>query len=119
MLHASCHCGAIRLGVPSEPDYLIDCNCSVCRRYGALWALYESATVELSGQLDQLAAYVWGKRSIRTMHCRVCGCVTRWEPITADAGGKFGINMRNFDSGVICGAKIRKFDGAETWAFPE
>jgi hypothetical protein len=53
------------------------------------------------------------------MHCGVCGCVTHWEPITADAGDKFGINMRNFDPALISGAKIRKFDGAETWTFLE
>jgi len=119
VLQASCHCGAIGLSVPSEPDHLVDCNCSLCHRYGALWALYEPATVGLSGRLDQLVAYVWGKRSIRTMHCGVCGCVTHWEPITADGGDKFGVNMRNSDPALINSVKTRKFDGAETWTFLE
>lgn len=119
MFYAGCHCGAIRLGVPSLPEQLIHCNCSICRRYGALWALYEIGTVELSGQLDQLAAYIWGKRSIRTMHCKNCGCVTHWEPITDSAGSKCGVNMRNFDPETISGVKIRKFDGGNTWTYLE
>jgi hypothetical protein len=60
MLRANCHCGAISLSVPSEPEYLIDCNCSICRRYGALWALYERVTVHFDGHPENTTAYVWG-----------------------------------------------------------
>jgi hypothetical protein len=117
MFHASCHCGAVRIRVPAQPAYVIDCNCSLCRRNGALWATYESDCVELSGQLDKLVAYIWGQRSIRTMFCGACGCVTHWEPITAEAGSRFGINMRNVDPEAISGVRVRKFDGAESWAY--
>jgi len=119
MLHGSCHCGAIRIAVESIPGYLIDCNCSICRRYGALWGLYQSEAIKFSGPLDQLTAYIWGKRSIRTLHCKVCGCVTHWEPITVDAGSKFGINMRNFESDAIRRVAIRKFDGENCWSYSE
>lgn len=116
MLTASCHCGAVRLQVPSVPAHLISCNCSICRRYGALWALYESSVVAVSGR-DSLAAYVWGKRTIRTMRCAICGCVTHWEPLDADAGQRFGVNMRNVDPALIDGVEVRRFDGADTWTY--
>jgi len=119
MPSASCHCGAISLTVPSRPEYLVDYNCSICRRYGALWAFYESATVKLVGHPESTTAYIWGQRSIQTMHCKICGCVTHWEPITSEAGTKFGINMRNFQPAVTAGVRIRKFDGAESWAYVE
>jgi len=117
MLRASCHCGAIHIAVPSEPEHLIDCNCSLCRRYGALWALYESEAVVLTARPEEMTAYVWGPRSIRTLRCNTCGCVTHWEPITPEAGSKFGVNMRNFDPGAIAGIRVRKFDGANTWEY--
>lgn len=119
MPRANCHCGAIGLTVPSGPDYLIDCNCSICRRYGILWALYESTNVEISGHPEGTVAYIWGERSIQTMHCRICGCVTHWEPLTSAAGTRFGVNMRNFESPVSAGVEVRKFDGAKSWAYVE
>ena len=33
-----CHCGNLRLCASREPDDLTQCNCSICRRLGALWA---------------------------------------------------------------------------------
>jgi len=117
MLLATCHCGAVKVGVPSAPEYLIDCNCSICRRIGALWALYESNSVELWGHPENATQYVWGRRTIRTMHCKVCGCATHWEPIDVSAGPRFGVNARNFEPQEIIGIRVRKFDGAETWDF--
>ena len=35
---ASCHCGACILAVAVAPVEVTDCNCSICRRYGVLWA---------------------------------------------------------------------------------
>jgi hypothetical protein len=41
------------------------------------------------------------------------------EPIEPNAapGTKFGINARNFDPTAVDGVRVRKFDGAETWAY--
>jgi hypothetical protein len=41
MLTASCHCGAVMVQVPRKPRSLTNCNCSMCRRYGVLWAYYK------------------------------------------------------------------------------
>lgn len=117
MIHGSCHCRAIRLAVPSQPEHLIDCNCSICRRHGALWSLYECNAVNISGRLNLLTPYVWGRRSIRIMHCSTCGCVTHWEPIGTQDQPKMGINMRNFDQLVMRDIKVRRFDGADSWAY--
>ena len=38
MIEASCHCGAVRLEIAQRPERLTSCNCSICRRLGALWA---------------------------------------------------------------------------------
>lgn len=44
LLQGSCHCGAVRLTLPSVPEKATKCNCSICRRLGGLWAYYECAT---------------------------------------------------------------------------
>ena len=117
MLEATCHCGAVKLQVQVAPDYLIDCNCSICRRNGALWALYDAASVEVKSNPSASVAYVWGAGTIRTMHCKVCGCTTHWEPIGANPDRRWGVNARNFAPLAIAGIKVRKFDGADTWAY--
>lgn len=38
MLVATGHRGVICVEVPRKPRQLTNCNCSICRRYGTLWA---------------------------------------------------------------------------------
>ena len=47
MIEASCHCGTAKLAVARAPRSLTDCNCSICRRYSALWAYYPASDVRL------------------------------------------------------------------------
>lgn len=48
MIEASCHCGAVRLEIDSPPPAEVnDCRCSICRRYGALWAYYAPERVRV------------------------------------------------------------------------
>jgi hypothetical protein len=117
MLTGTCHCGAIRIEVWELPQSLIDCNCSICRRTGAWWALYAAGAVRVAGHPEHTTAYVWGAKTIKTMRCSSCGCVTHWESLHPDPGAKLGVNMRNFDPEVMKTIRIRRFDGAASWAY--
>jgi hypothetical protein len=33
----SCHCGRVTFEIQAKLDSLVECNCSICRRRGALW----------------------------------------------------------------------------------
>ena len=116
MLAGSCHCGNVRLEVPDRPEALVLCNCSICRRNGALWAFYARDQMRLAGHPGHTAGYVFGPRTITTFHCTGCGCVTHWQPLTT-GGTKFGVNIRNFDPHEIGEVRLRRFDGAETWSY--
>ena len=116
-LEGSCHCGAVRLRLPHRPERATQCNCSICRRLGALWAFYDVGTVEVVGDPDATQDYVWGPRTLRTVRCRHCGCATHWLPLQAEPGAKHGVNLRNFEPALLEGLLIRQFDGAVTWSF--
>ena len=116
MLSTTCHCGAARLDVPEPPPFLVLCNCSICRRNGALWAFYEADAMRIEGR-EHAVAYVFGPKTIRTMHCGRCGCVTHWEPLVEKPGMKFGVNMRNFEPEQVGDARLRRFDGAVSWSY--
>ena len=117
MHQGSCHCGAVRLTLPSTPEVATKCNCSLCRRTGGPWVYFEFGTVTIEGLPDATAAYVQGDRTLRTIFCRMCGCVTHWEPIVPTPGGKHGVNLGNFDPALIAAVRVRRLDGADTWKF--
>lgn len=117
MLTATCHCGAVRVEVSRRPSRLVDCNCSICRRYGALWAYYNADTVRVIAKRGATESYVWGDRMLRFVRCATCGCVMCWQDIRRTASSRTGVNARNFDPEVIAGMPIRRFDGAKTWRY--
>ena len=58
MHEGSCHCGAVRLTLPSTPVVATDCNCSLCRRIGGPWVYYEFGAVKIQGRPEATAEYV-------------------------------------------------------------
>jgi hypothetical protein len=75
---AFCHCGAVVLEL-DLPDGIVDprrCNCSICRRKGAI-----TATVPLSGLRivrgqETLRLYQFNTRTAKHYFCSVCGIYT-------------------------------------------
>lgn len=117
MHHGSCHCGAVTLTLPSTPEVATSCNCSLCRRIGGPWVYYEFGTVRIEGHPENTLAYIQGDRTLRTIRCRTCGCVTHWEPIDPHPGARHGVHLGNFDPALLAAVKVRRFDGADTWTF--
>jgi hypothetical protein len=116
-LRGSCHCGAVRLTLPSAPEKATDCNCSLCRRVAGLWAYYEFGTVLIEGHPSNTTDYIWGDKTLKTVRCKTCGIATHWEPLEPNQGDRHGVNLRNFDPALLSSVHIRRFDGADTWSF--
>lgn len=102
---ARCHCGRVSLELPTPPDKINECHCSLCYRYGALWGYYPRYEVNIlvnilpppPGQrpstnashdvgdsatdLPGLLSYVRsdGDGDIAFFFCKHCGCLTHWE----------------------------------------
>ncbi len=112
MIRASCHCGAVALEIEAAPVEVTDCNCSICRRYGVLWAYYPPAQVLVPADAAT-DVYRWHHRSIGFHRCRSCGCVTHWAPVDP-ARNRMGVNARLLDPAVLAAARVRHLDGAVT-----
>lgn len=117
MAEASCHCGAVTLDVPAPTGALTDCNCSICRRLGALWAYYNTEDVTLTGGAKALVSYGWQNHAIAFHHCRICGCTTHYTSGGASAADRTAINARILDPQLIANLPIRHFDGADSWRY--
>ena len=112
MLEASCHCGAVRLEVARRPRQLTQCNCSICRRYGALWGYYSHKTARVVTPKKALAKYTWRNGTLEFYHCRTCGCITHHERARKRPDSTVAVNARLLDPAQLRGVPIRKFDGA-------
>jgi len=113
MLEASCHCGAVRVSVDIAPGEVTDCNCSICRRYGTLWAYYSPRKVRITPSQGATDIYMWDDRSLEFHRCKNCGCVTHWAPVDARVD-RMGVNARLMELDVLRQARVRRLDGAVT-----
>jgi hypothetical protein len=113
MITASCHCGAVQLEIESAPATVTDCNCTICRRYGVLWAYYSPTKVSISGATD---TYTCGDKMLAFHRCTNCGCVTHWAGFDASRD-RMGVNARLMEPDVVAAVRVRHLDGAVTWEY--
>ena len=116
-LIATCHCGAIRVHVPRMARTLTSCNCSICRRYGALWAYYAAIAVTVEAPKGGLLKYSWNRKIRAYCRCKKCGCVTHYEYRKQRRTPTIVVNASNFEPSTLAGVRIRHFDGAATWKY--
>ena len=117
MFTGTCHCGDISFQLKDEPAWLTVCNCSYCRRTGALWAHTHPENVILSCTAETSIRYMQGDRTLAFVSCRRCGATTHWEPLDAAETLRMAVNMKMADPHEISHIRIRHFDGADSWEF--
>ena len=116
-LIATCHCGAIQIGVQRKFRTLTSCNCSICRRYGALWAYYAASSVSIETPKGGLSSYSWNRKIRTYFRCKKCGCVTHYAHRKKQRNSTIAVNAVNFDPSALAGVRIRHFDGADSWKY--
>jgi hypothetical protein len=75
---ATCHCGAVELEL-SLPDGIVDprrCDCSICRRKGAIVASVPLSDLRVVKGLEALALYQFNTHAAKHFFCSVCGIYT-------------------------------------------
>src|SRR5687767_11244136 len=117
MHEGSCHCGAVRLTLPSTPTVPTKCNCSLCRRSGGPWLYLEFGIVKITGHPESTTEYIWGERTLGHIRCNTHGGATDGELLQSEPAAKQGVNLGNFDPELIASVRVRRFDGANTWQF--
>ncbi|MBD3646108.1 MAG: GFA family protein, partial [Pseudomonadales bacterium] len=114
MIEGSCHCGKGTWQFDGIPESATACNCTVCRRYGVLWAYdYEDEGIRVSGPTQ---AYVRGE-SIGFHFCPECGCVAYWRALEAGKDGRrrIAVNLRLTEPGPVAKVPIDHFEGLESF----
>ena len=114
MLHGSCHCGSVKWNWTHEvlPEGATACNCTVCRRYGALWIYdFEGQGITVSGPSQ---SYIRGK-SVEFHFCPKCGCVAFWrgQHLTPEGSRRIAVNLRLSEPEPIARVPIDQFEGLD------
>lgn len=105
----SCHCGAVRFRVEGEIDELTRCDCSLCRRKGALMAkVHESGLVIETGE-ENLTLYRWNTGVARHWFCRTCGIYPFHRKRSAP--DSYGVNVGCLEEFDVTAYPYRLADG--------
>lgn len=108
----SCHCGGVKWRYEDKIERATACNCTVCRRYGTIWAygiLNENIFVD-----GDTTAYTRGERSLGFHFCPICGCIAFWLEKSDKLEDKLrsAVNLRiSANPEDIRDVPIRHFDG--------
>ena len=115
MIHGACHCGTVTFKADPNSRFLVECNCSICRKLGAIWLHGPPAILTISAPPNSTIAYAWGDRNLDFHSCKTCGCTTHWS--LKEDPSRQAVNMRLADPQVWQTLPLRHFDGAESWDF--
>ncbi|MEX3008649.1 GFA family protein [Hoeflea sp. TYP-13] len=75
---ATCHCGAVELEL-KLPNGIVDpsrCDCSLCRRRGAIVGTVPLSDLKVVKGADILRLYQFGTKTAKHYFCSICGTYT-------------------------------------------
>jgi hypothetical protein len=119
MLNVSCLCGQVRIEVPKRPDFIHECNCTLCRGSGARWGYFHPSEVSVEGATKGFSRGDKDDPAAEIRFCETCGTTTHFV-LTPSAIAKFGnvqmgVNLRLADEKDLAGIELRYPDG-RAWA---
>ena len=110
----SCHCGRVRFEVDLDLDHVRSCDCSICRRRGALIHRVEAGCLRLLTPLDDLTLYQWHTRTAEDYFCPTCGILPFRRPRHRTAN-EIAQGVPEFSG---WGINVRCLDGVDPDAIP-
>lgn len=112
----SCHCEKVKWSYPLKLESVTTCNCTLCSRYGALWAYgYLDEGITVDGETQK---YSRGSKTNSFNFCGVCGCLAYYMANSIDKDGRrrIAVNTRMIsDPNLIADKIIDHFEGLESF----
>lgn len=117
-LSGRCHCGDAGWRLIGDPGSVTACNCTLCRRYGALWAYdYEDGRVTLDGPTHSYTRRGKADPALEIHFCPTCAAVIGWRArrLESDGRRRVAINVRLAEPDAVADLAIDHFDGLDTF----
>src|SRR4029450_9485830 len=87
----ACHCGKVQFEIQSTLEPSNRCNCSLCRRRGAVMTRVPADRFRLLSGEEFLSLYQFNTRGGKHYFCKVCGLYTFHRPGVAPGVGVWNV----------------------------
>jgi len=117
-LTGACHCGGATWTFEGDPGSATACNCTVDRRYGALWIYdYLGERIRIEGALSRYVRADVAEPNLEWLFCATCSCVVAWRGLRANDDGKIraAVNVRLAEPDAVGHLAIDHFDGLNSF----
>ena len=103
MRKLTCHCGEIEaeINVPDNLEKVLKCNCSICKRKGAIMSMVKNEDFKIVKGEDKLKLYQFHSKIAKHYFCSVCGIHTHNRP---------RINPKIYGINIACVEGINPFE---------
>ena len=93
-----CHCGAVEaeINLPENLNKILRCNCSLCKRKGAVMSMVKNEDFKIKKGEDKLSLYQFHTKVANHYFCSICGIYTHHNP-------RSNPSMTGFNLGCIDG----------------
>jgi hypothetical protein len=112
-----CLCGAVKWEYHGDITDATICNCTACRRYGALWAYgFDGVDIHVTAQPGGLTAYARGK-ALSFNFCKACGNLVSWRGLKPGEDGqtRIAVNLRLAEPEAVAGVPLQCFEGLHSF----
>jgi hypothetical protein len=106
----SCHCGKIKFEVDMELDHVRVCDCSICKKRGALNHRVSEIQLRILTSLDDMCLYEWHTKVAKDYFCPSCGILPFRRP--SDAPEVWAVNVRCLQGVDLESIPIKKVFGS-------
>ena len=82
MKKLKCHCGAVEAEIkfPKKLNKILRCNCSLCKRKGAIMSMVKNSEFKITKGKDKLKLYQFHTHVAKHYFCSICGIYTHHNP---------------------------------------
>tara|TARA_A100001011_G_C13970833_1_gene699204 strand:+ start:13 stop:378 length:366 start_codon:yes stop_codon:yes gene_type:complete len=82
MKKLTCHCQAVKaeINVPDKLEKLVKCNCSICKKKGAIMSMVKNEDFKIIKGQDKLKLYQFHSNIAKHYFCTICGIYTHHNP---------------------------------------
>ena len=77
-----CHCGSVEaeINVSENLEKILKCNCSICKRKGAIMSMVKNEDFKIIKGEDNLNCYQFHTKVAKHYFCGTCGIYTHHNP---------------------------------------
>ena len=105
----ACHCGRVKFEITADIDHVRICDCSICKKRGALIHRVSEQNIRIFTPLSELTLYEWGTFTGKDYFCPTCGILPFRRP-SLPTEAELASGVEPFDGWAVNTRCLENFD---------